>query len=131
MRRLRTHPVGVGVVATAVFASACTPVHPTEHEIGADPIVASPERAASIRRNYSRVATGMTASEVAAILGEPDEVRVLYEPDIKRGDALGQTHWYVIQRAAPVGGVIAKEESLVRIAYGNDDRVRGIDAWGL
>jgi hypothetical protein len=100
-------------------------------EITAYPFFASPERALSIRANFGRIAAGMSRSDVASVLGEPDEVRTAYEPKIKRAKIVGYTYWYVIRRLSREGSVVEKQEALVRVLFGLDDRVVRVDAWGL
>jgi hypothetical protein len=100
-------------------------------EITAYPFFASPERALSIRTNFGRISAGMSRSDVASLLGEPDEVRIAYEPTIKRAKIVGYTYWYVIRRLRRDGSVVEKQEALVRVLFGLDDRVAKVDAWGL
>ncbi|MBI5262780.1 MAG: hypothetical protein HY852_13290 [Bradyrhizobium sp.] len=100
-------------------------------EITAYPFFASVERAATIRSNFRRIGIGMSAAEVSAILGTPDEVRPLHEPRIRRPKTIGYSHWYVIRRMVGKGSANDKQESLVRIIYGLHDRVTAVDAWGL
>jgi hypothetical protein len=100
-------------------------------EIVTYPFVATPRRAATIREGFPRVRTGMSPAEVMALLGEPDEIRPLYAPQMKNGKVIGYTHWYVIRRLTKHGSVDEKGEALVRVSFGLDDRVSGIDDWGL
>lgn len=100
-------------------------------EITTYPFLASEERAASIRSNYKRVAVDMSPADVKAILGDPDEIRPLYEPIIKNGKVIGYTYWYVIRRLVANGSVNDKKEALVRVSFNLSDRASRIDAWGL
>lgn len=100
-------------------------------EIATYPYIATPARAAAIRAGLPAVTVGMAPADVVAILGEPDEIRPLYAPSAKNGRIVGYTHWYVIQRLAGHGSANEKRESLVRVSFALDDRVSGIDAWGL
>jgi hypothetical protein len=100
-------------------------------EISSYPFHATPEREARIRGKYRRVANGMSPVEVTAILGEPDEIRPLYSPRIKNGKVIGTTYWFVIRRLVRNGSADEKQESLVRVSFGLDDKVQGIDAWGF
>ena len=95
------------------------------------PYFASEQRANTIRDNYQRITAGMSPQEVAAIMGAPDEIRILYEPKIKRAKVIGYTQWYVIRRLTNSGSFNDKQEALVRLEYGLDDRVMRIDAWGF
>lgn len=100
-------------------------------EITAYPFVASQQRAAAIRGEYNRVMAGMSPAEVRVILGDPDEIRPLYEPVPKEEKQIGYTYWYVIRRLVRDGSVNEKKESLVRITFGLDNRVSRVDSWGL
>lgn len=95
------------------------------------PFLASEERTAVIRSGYKRIVTDMSPTDVKAILGEPDEVRPMYEPVIKNGKLIGYTYWYVIRRLVRDGSVNEKKESLVRVSFNLDDRVSRVDGWGI
>jgi hypothetical protein len=69
----------------------------------------------------------MTAQQAHAILGEPDEIRPLYEPIVKNAKIIGVTHWYVIRRLVAAGSRLDKAESSVRIAFDLDHRVSRVD----
>jgi|SRR5881396_611909 len=115
-----------------LLSSAAVAGAPPERKLSSYPYIATPERAAAIRESYKRVAPGMSPAEVAKLLGEPDEVHPLYEPrSKKKGEAVGYTQWYIIKRLAGSGSVNEKQESLVRVSFGLDDRVSKVDAWGL
>jgi|HubBroStandDraft_4_1064222.scaffolds.fasta_scaffold184105_2 hypothetical protein len=100
-------------------------------EIATYPFFTSPERALAIRSSFGRIVAGMSPSQVASVLGEPDEVRTAYEPKIKRAKVVGYTYWYVIRRLRRDGSVVEKQEALVRVFFGLDDHVVKVDAWGL
>jgi hypothetical protein len=100
-------------------------------EISTCPFFASPERAAAIREGFGRVVPGMSPAQVASILGAPDEIREAYEPKIKNAKLIGYTQWYVIRRLVRDGSVNDKQEALVRVLFGLDDRVVKVDTWGL
>jgi hypothetical protein len=121
------------VFALLTFAVGCTAAASavSEREIGHYPFIANSERAATIRNGYKRITVGMTPAEVAAVLGESDEIRSLYEPKIKDGNVAGYTHWYIIRRLVKSGSADKKQESLVRVSFNLNDRVTKIDAWGL
>ena len=123
------HSFLIFVVATLCWQSAMA--LPSEKSIANYPFVASSERSAQIRNGYLQVIPGMSSKEVAAILGEPDEVRPLYEPIIKQRKVIGYTQWYVLKRRVASGGVNEMQESLVRVSFGLNHRVTKVDAWGL
>lgn len=101
-------------------------------QITSYPFVATPKRAATVTRNFDKIANGMTPGEVKAVLGEPDEVRPLYGPRIKSAagpQRIGHTYWYVLRRARETGSVDEKDESLVRVTFGNDGAVIEVVRW--
>lgn len=118
--------------ATVILAASTSAFGvPPEREISSYPFVATHERAVAIRANYVRVTQGMSPAEVAAVLGEADEVRPLYSPQVKSREIIGYTQWYVIRRLIANGSVNDRRESLVRVSFSLNDRVTRIDAWGL
>src|SRR5687767_14750339 len=60
------------------------------------PYRASPERERQIRAGFPRVAPGSSMTDVTDVLGEPDEVRPLYEPVMFRPRRIGTTYWYFL-----------------------------------
>ena len=102
-----------------------------DREISTYPFVANAERSTAIRAGYKRIALGMSPAQVAAVLGEPDEIRTLHEPKVKNGKIVGYTHWYIIRRLVKNGSAAEKQDSLVRVSFDLDDRVSKVDAWGL
>jgi hypothetical protein len=124
--------IASAMMASATFVSASAVELPTAtKEITTYPFFASPERANAIRTTFRRIVAGMSPSEVVSVLGEPDEVRTTYEPKIKNPKLVGYTYWYVIRRLRRDGSFNEKQESLVRVFFGLDDRVAKVDAWGL
>ena len=119
------------VVFTILLASGQALGRPPERHITTHPFVAPPERAAAIRSNHTKVTVGMTPGEVAAVLGEPDEIRPLYEPIIKNPTLIGYTQSYVIRRLVENGSVNERQESIVRVSFDNNDRVTRVSSWGL
>lgn len=122
------------IMLLALLASAAcqgTSGSITMKEIATYPHIANSEQTAKIKNGYRQVANGMLLSEVVAILGEPDEIRPLYEPNIKSGKLIGYTHWYVIRRLEKSGSFDKKGESVVRVSYDLVNRVTTIDHWGL
>ena len=119
------------ILALAISVPALAAAELAERNIASYPFVASAERAASIRNSYKKIVLGMSPAEVASILGEPDEIHTLFEPQIKNAKAIGYTQWYVIRRLVRHGSTEQKQESLVRVSFGSDSRVSKVDAWGL
>jgi len=100
-------------------------------EIEKYPFKASPQREKTIRAGYTRIVAGMTPDQVKNILGEPDEVRPLYEPIVKNAKQIGYSHWFVIRRMVKDGSQNDRQESLVRVSYNFQNLVTAVDSWGL
>ena len=93
------------------------------------PYFATPERTESIEGGYKKIKTGMAVNEVKVILGEPDEIKDLYEPKIKTRKIIGFTYWYLIQRMKSTGSQNERNEKLVRISFNLNGEVTGVDRW--
>ena len=102
-----------------------------EKSIKTYPYYASKPRAAQIKGKYKKIEKGMTTKQVTQLLGQPDEIRPLYEPKIKNPRQIGYTHWYLIQRKTDKGSQNDKDEKLVRVSYGLDWIVMSVDHWGF
>ena len=118
-----------------MFATTCaiadTSGLPQPREISSYPFIASPERVAIIRTGVTRITIGLPSSNVASVLGEPDEIRPLYEPKYKHPKIIGYTYWYIIQRLVKNGSTNQKQESLLRVSFNLNNKVTKIDSWGL
>ena len=95
------------------------------------PYIATNERADFIKQQYKKIKNGDSEEKVIEILKQPDEVRDLYEPIIKKGKVAGKTYWYIIQRISKSGSVNEKQEKLVRISFDLKGMVTRIDYWGF
>ncbi|MDH5218269.1 MAG: DUF3862 domain-containing protein [Gammaproteobacteria bacterium] len=93
------------------------------------PYFASPERVKTIQEGYKKIKTGMDINQVKEILGEPDEIKDLYEPKIKTSKIVGFTYWYLIQRIKSTGGQNERNEKLVRISFELNGAVIRVDRW--
>jgi hypothetical protein len=93
------------------------------------PYHVSPEREQIILEGFGKVKPGMSAEEAKKILGEPDEVHDLYEPNFKSGKAIGFTYWYLIQRLKKSGSQIEKNEKLVRVSFNPNAKVIKVEKW--
>lgn len=71
----------------------------------------------------------MNVENVKEILGEPDEVRGLYEPNKTARNPIGFTYWYLIQRLKESGSQAEKDEKLVRVFFGLNGKVNRVDKW--
>lgn len=95
------------------------------------PYFATDERVERIKNNYKNIKSGMTPEQVKARLGDPDETRPLYEPQIWNAKQIGYTHWFLIQRRTDKGSVNDKDEKLVRVSYDLNWKVTRVDHWGF
>lgn len=115
----------------SLFANASVDDIPPTREIATYPFIATVERAEMIRRGLTDIDVAMSRAEVAAILGEPDEIHLLYVARHKHGKVIGYTQWYIVQRLVKNGSANEKQESLLRLTFSLDNKVSKIDSWGL
>lgn len=92
------------------------------------PYLANPDREHQIRQGFKRVQPGESVAQVRDTLGTPDEVRPLYELQIKNPQRIGTTYWYFLAKESEERTVNAK---VIRISFDLNDRVTQIDHWGL
>jgi hypothetical protein len=90
------------------------------------PYYATAERRAVILDKASRVNEGQLAAEVEKILGRPDEINDTFR-QVKGTQKTGYSYVYLVQRLRERGSEQEKDEKLIRIRFGLDDRVRRID----
>jgi hypothetical protein len=95
------------------------------------PYHASEERAKIIYSNWAKIKENMKESAVVDILGKPDQILPLYEPQVKNSKQIGYSQWYLIQRLKEHGSVNEKGEKLVRISYDMHGIVTQVDHWGF
>lgn len=93
------------------------------------PYIASQERAEAITANYTKIRSGTEAPQVESMLGAPDEILPLHEPNPKNGKFVGFTYWYILRRATDSGSAEERDESLVRIAFDSEGKTTAIDRW--
>jgi len=91
------------------------------------PYIASADQAARIRNGYKKITMGMSPAEVTAILGQPDEVRGLYEPKYFNAKIIGSTYWYVLCRLSKNGGIHEGNWSFVRVIFDLHNLVVEVD----
>lgn len=90
------------------------------------PYRASNERLAAIRRGSKEIVAGMSKNDVLEKIGEPDEINeTLSKNDLKT--KIGFSFVYLEQRDKEEGSVKEKNERLVRVHFGLNDRVIRID----
>ena len=94
------------------------------------PYVASPERVQRICDFYEAIKPGMSPEQVILVLGKPDEINPLYDPQMgyfKRGaKKIGTTFFYNIRQDGD-----GRREITVRVNFDNEKKVTHIDTWGL
>lgn len=103
--------------------------------LGADELVypyfAKETRETRIRSRFREISSGMSTEQVKMILGDPDQIKNLFEPKVKSPRRIGQTYWYLIQRLSDSGSVEEKDEKLVRVSFDLNGVVTGVDHWGF
>lgn len=122
------------LVVLTLFLAAPVPAQDdafTPRQITTYPFHASPERAALIRERWRQLRPGMELAQVKAALGEPDEVRPAYDPNLRRARLIGHTWWYVLRRLVEHGSEAEMCEALVRVRFSLDARVESVVAWGM
>jgi outer membrane protein assembly factor BamE (lipoprotein component of BamABCDE complex) len=95
------------------------------------PYVATTERKTQIEYGFNKIEKGLTYKQVKNLLGQPDEIKPLYQPKIKNPKQIGTTYWYIIQRTKENGSVKEKNEKLVRVSFSLSGKVTQIDHWGF
>jgi len=103
----------------------------TEKLITTYPYYASEKRSVQIKNKYKQIKQGMTSKQVIQLLGDPDEIRPLYEPKIWGPKQIGYSYWYLIQRKTDKGSQNDRDEKLVRVSYDLDWDVMFVDHWGF
>ena len=94
------------------------------------PYDASPERIKRICNSYETIKPGFSVEQVILILGKPDEINPLYDP--QRGYSkstakrIGTTFFYNLRQDAD-----GRREITVRVSFDNQEKVTHIDTWGL
>ena len=102
---------------------------PTRRLSVAFPYHASPQRREQVLSRYGGIQTGMTAEQVQAALGEPDAIGPIYGGTADN-PRTGWMYLYLIQRLEAVGSVGSVQERSVKVHFGNDWTVRGVDTIG-
>lgn len=77
---------------------------------------------------YRGVVKGMTPSEVVGVLGEPNEITPLYEPEIFDPKQIGRTYVYAKTKFVPPQ---EDRDVWLRVDFDNQDRVWGVRQKGL
>lgn len=94
-----------------------------------EPTVApTPESWKRVTTRYNEVATGMTSKEVVAILGVPNQITPLYEPEHYRPRTIGRTYVYAKTTFVPPR---ENREAWLRIDFDKQDRVTGLREKGI
>src|SRR5262245_53062667 len=88
---------------------------------------ASAEREAAILRSNVDVKPEMQIADVQRLMGSPDRVLPLYEPQAKNRKRLGSTSWYVIEEHNDVH----QDFQGVRVSFDLRGRVTSVDRLGI
>ena len=91
------------------------------------PYVASPARAARIQDHYASIVPGWSPEQVISLLGEPDEIRPLYEPKYPKAQRIGTTYWYFLAKPTERND----RTSVVRVSVDLNRTVTKVDRWGF
>ena len=118
-------------MVAAIILAGCAGSQPVSRLSLTYPYVASLERQEQIRMGMVKVKTGMTPSEVAAVMGKTDLVHDLFERGVKDSKPIGYTWWYIIQRKTDTGSTDERAEKLVRVSFDLADKVTKVDIWGI
>ena len=90
------------VVAMASLSSGCGKSAARTGPSITYPYIAPAERAKQIRAGRSALVVGSSTEAVKKAIGEPDEVRDLFDK-IKSAKPIGYTWWYIVERRAASG----------------------------
>ena len=95
------------------------------------PYVASAHRKKEVLDGVKRLHVGMHVDQVIKIMGEPDFIRDTYRlGDIKRRSArIGFSCQYLLQKKKEYGSVIERDEKLIKLMFGNDNKLQKIYDW--
>src|SRR5262245_60166641 len=74
---------------------------------------AVPERQRQLKEGYERITAGMSTADATKVLGEPDEILPLYEPQILNPKRIGMTYWYYFEKYGDDRG----SSRLVRVSF--------------
>lgn len=95
------------------------------------PYYASESRRKEIIEGYGKIVMGMTPSQVESILGKPDDITPLYEPNIMKKKQIGTTYWYLIQQLKEHGSVLGIGRKGVGVRTDLKGKVTRIDTFDL
>ena len=95
------------------------------------PYQASETRAKHIIGEYQKIAVGMTLSQIETILGKPDDITPLYEPNIMKKIKIGTTYWYLIKQLQEHGSVTEIGRRGVGVRTDLEGKVTRIDTFDL
>lgn len=119
------------LAAVAMVNTSCADSN-SNHSERSYPYRAGAERQSLLLSNWPKVDVDMTASEVRALLGEPDEVNPTYNSiHAKSAKKIGYSFVYLLQRLQKNGSVLEKNEKLIRVHFGLNDKVTRVIPVGL
>jgi hypothetical protein len=93
------------------------------------PYVASAHRKKEILDGVKRLHIGMHVDQVRKIMGNPDEINDTLKFIKGRSNRIGFSYQYLLQRKIEYGSVIERNEKLIKLMFGNDDKLQKIYDW--
>lgn len=73
------------------------------------------------------IEVGQPINSACKLLGQADEIRVLYEPKAYKPKAVGFTYWYVYRRGQTANH---QTDQVIRISTDNQLTITKVDSWG-
>lgn len=121
------------LVITAILLSGCAHSPSAVEKTLTYPYIATPERQAQVFQGVEKIKVGMSSADVRSCMGDPDEVKNSYDPNIslKNRDPIGYSWWYIIERKTESGSVTANGLKLVRASFDLNDTLTQVDSRGV
>ena len=93
------------------------------------PYVASARRKKEILEGVRKIHLKMHVDQVKKIMGEPDEMRDNFRNIKGKGKRIGFRYLYFLQKKKKYGSVIERDEKLIWLEFGNDEKLQKIYNW--
>lgn len=88
------------------------------------PYIASEKRKIAILENMNKLEKGMTKGQVIELMTQPDEANSTYKFKKATSDnVIGFSLVYILKRDVESGGVLEKDEHLIRIHFDNFEKL--------
>ncbi len=91
------------------------------------PFEASKVRRELIARHIGSIKAGMSSKAIVELIGQPDEITPLYEPEIKSPKQIGTTMWYIVRQRQKDGSVNEKKQIAIAVRLDRKDLVSRLD----